>query len=97
MPQAQPYDNGHLESFNGSLQEELWEAELFHILAEARSKAESWLDWYNGQCPLQSLGYATHQECWRAGPTGAPDIFGPPPPIGRLVNCTHVNVNPTLS
>ena len=29
VPKAQPYDNGHLESFNGSLREELLDAELF--------------------------------------------------------------------
>jgi transposase InsO family protein len=44
VPKAQPYDNGHLESFNGSLRDELLDAELFHSLGEARTKVESWLN-----------------------------------------------------
>jgi putative transposase len=35
VPKAQPYDNGHLESFNGSLREGLLDAELFHSLEDA--------------------------------------------------------------
>lgn len=97
VPKAQPYDNGHLESFNGSLRDELLDAELFHTLGEARAKVENWLGWYNGERPHQSLGYATPQECWRAAPQGAPDIYGPPPPEERLANRSHVNFNPTLS
>lgn len=97
VPKGQPYDNGHLESFNGSLREELLDAELFHSLGEARVKVETWLAWYNGERPHQSLGYATPQECWEAAPQGAPDNFGPPPPEGRLGNRSHVSFNPTLS
>ena len=97
VPKAQPYDNGHLESFNGSLREELLDAELFHTLLEAQTRIESWLDWYNGERPHQSLGYATPKERWEAAPPGAPDICGPPPPAGRLAELSHVNVNPTLS
>jgi len=66
VPKAQPYDNGHLESFNGSLREELLDAELFHVLGEARSKVESWLCWYNGERPHQSLGYRTPLEVWES-------------------------------
>jgi len=47
VPKAQPYDNGRLERFNGSLRKELLNAELFHVLAETRIKVESWLCWYN--------------------------------------------------
>jgi putative transposase len=97
VPKAQPYDNGHLESFNGSLRDELLDAELFHSLGETRSKVESWLNWYNGERPHQSLGYATPQENWQAAPPGAPDIYGPPPTPGRLANRKHVNFNPSLS
>ena len=64
VPKAQPYDNGHLESFNGSLRDELLDAELFHVLGEAQSKIESWLNWYNGVRPHQSLGYRTPLEVW---------------------------------
>ena len=97
VPKAQPYDNGHLESFNGSLRGELLDAELFHVLGEARIKVESWLYWYNGERPHQSLGYATPQEYWEAAPPGAPDIYGPSPPAGRLAKRSHVCFNPTLS
>jgi putative transposase len=97
VPKGQPYDNGHLESFNGSLREELLAAELFQSLGEARVKVETWLCWYNRERPHQSLGYATPQECWEAAPPGAPDNFGPPPPAGRLGNRSHVSFNPTLS
>lgn len=97
VPKAQPYDNGHLESFNGSFRDELLDAELFHTLGEAQVKVANWLDWYNGERPHQSLGYATPRECWEAAPPGAPDIYGPPPPAGRLAESSHVYVNPTLS
>jgi hypothetical protein len=97
VPKAQPYDNGHLESFHGSLREELLDAELFHTSREAQSKVENWLGWYNGERPHQSLGYATPQECWQAIPPEAPDIYGPPPPPGRLAERSHDRVNPTLS
>jgi putative transposase len=97
VPKAQPYDNGHLESFNGSLRDELLEAELFDTLAEAQTKVATWLVWYNGERPHQGLGYATPRECWEAAPPGAPDKVGPPPPAGRLADPNHDHVNPTLS
>jgi putative transposase len=97
VPKAQPYDNGHLESFNGSFRDELLDAELFHTLGEAQVKVANWLGWYNGERPHQSLGYATPRECWEAAPPGASDIYGPPPPAGRLAGSTHGYVNPTLS
>lgn len=97
VPKAQPYDNGHLESFNGSLRDELLDAELFHTLLETQTKVERWLGWYNGERPHQGLGYATPQECWMAALQGAPDNFGPPPPGGRPAEQSHVHFNSTLS
>lgn len=97
VPKAQPYDNGHLESFHGSLRDELLDAELFHTLGEAQSKVSNWLAWYNDERPHQSLRYATPRECWQAAPPEAPDIYGPPPPPGRLAERSHVSINPTLS
>jgi putative transposase len=77
VPKAQPYDNGHLESFNGSLRDELLDAELFHVLGEARTKVEIWLFWYNGERPHQSLGYRTPLEVWEtAAPSGPPGRRG---------------------
>lgn len=89
VPKAQPYDNGHLESFNGSLRQELLDAELFHTLGEARLKVENWLAWYNGGRPHQGLGYATPQEWWQTALPGAPDRDGPPPPARLLGNRSH--------
>ena len=98
VPKGQPYDNGHLESFNGSLRDELLDAELFHSLGETRAKVETWLNWYNGERPHQSLGYRTPWQLWiEAAPQGAPYNCGPPPPGGRLANRTHATFNPTLS
>lgn len=98
VPKAQPYDNGHLESFHGSLREELLDAELFDTLAEARAKMASWLRWYNGERPHQSLGYRTPREVWETtAPLGAPVATLPPPPEGLLGNLSHVCFKPTLS
>ena len=98
VPKAQPYDNGHMESFHGSLREELLDAELFYSLEEARANVGNWLHWYNRERPHQSLGYRTPQEVWpEAARPGAPDQCSPPPPAGRLVNLNHDRVNPTLS
>jgi len=97
VPKAQPYDNGHLESFNGSLRDELLNAELFYALGEARAKMESWLHWYNGERPHQSLGYQTPLEVWETtAPLGAPVATLPPPPEG-LGNLSHGCFKPTLS
>ncbi|MDO9071503.1 MAG: integrase core domain-containing protein, partial [Deltaproteobacteria bacterium] len=98
VPKAQPYDNGHLESFNGSLRNELLDAELFYALGEARAKVESWLHWYNGERPHQSLGYQTPLEVWATtAPLGAPVATLPPPPEGLLGNLSHGCFKPTLS
>ena len=64
VPKAQPYDNGHLESFNGSLRDELLNAELFYAMGEARAKMENWLRWYNGERPHQSWDIGPR---WRSG------------------------------
>jgi len=98
VPKAQPYDNGHIESFHSSLREELLDAELFYYLEETRIKVRNWLNWYNRERPHQSLGYRTPGEVWpEAARPRAPDKVGPPPPAGRLANPNHDHVNPTLS
>jgi putative transposase len=90
VPKGQPFDNGHVESFHGSLRDELLDAELFHSLGEAQAKVENWLNWYNSERPHQSLGYRTPREVWEAAaPQGAPVSDGPPPPEGRLGMPSH--------
>lgn len=37
-----PWENGHVESFNGKLRDELLNGELFHMLHEARVIVEGW-------------------------------------------------------
>ena len=98
VPKAQPYDNGHMESFNGSLRDELLDAELFSALGEARTKMESWLYWYNGERPHQSLEYRAPLEVWETtAPLGAPVATLPPPPEGLLGKLSHGCFKPTLS
>jgi putative transposase len=90
VPKGQPFDNGHRESFHGSLRDELLNAELFHSLGEAQAKLAAWLNWYNAERPHQSLGYRTPRELWEAAaPQGAPVSYGPPPPEGRLGMPSH--------
>jgi putative transposase len=90
VPKGQPFDNGHMESFHGSLRDELLDAELFHSLGEAQTKVATWLHWYNSERPHQSLGYRTPREWWETvAPQGAPVSDGPPPPEGRLDITSH--------
>ena len=90
VPKGQPYDNGHLESFNGSFRDELLDAELFHSLGETRGKVAAWLDWYNRERPHQSLGYRSPLELWQtATPQRAPVAPLPPPSEGFLGNLNH--------
>jgi putative transposase len=90
VPKGQPFDNGHMESFHGSLREELLDAELFHSLGEAQANVATWLHWYNSERPHQSLGYRTPRERWEAAaPQRAPVNYGPPPPEGRLGVPSH--------
>ena len=90
VPKGQPFDNGHVESFHGSLRDELLDAELFHSLGEAQTKVARWLHWYNSERPHQSLGYRTPRERWEAAaPQGASVSYGPPPPEGRLGMPSH--------
>jgi putative transposase len=39
-PQGSPYENGHVESFNGKLRDELLNRELFDTLLEAQVLVE---------------------------------------------------------
>jgi hypothetical protein len=58
VPKGQHFDNGHVESFHGSLRDELLDAELFHSLGEAQAKVATWLHRYNSERPHQGLGTA---------------------------------------
>jgi putative transposase len=52
-----PWENGYIESFNGKLQDELLEREIFDTLLEAKVLIERWRCEYNTIRPHSSLGY----------------------------------------
>lgn len=52
-----PWENGHCESFNSKLRDELLNGEIFYSLAEARVAIEGWRQHYNTVRPHSSLGY----------------------------------------
>jgi len=52
-----PWENGYVESFNGTLRDELLNREIFYTLTEARVLIERWRNEYNTKRPHSSLGY----------------------------------------
>jgi transposase InsO family protein len=54
---GKPWQNGHVESFNGRLRDELLAGELLPTLAEARWLLERWQLDYNHRRPHSALGY----------------------------------------
>jgi putative transposase len=54
-----PWENAYIETFNGKLQDELLQGELFTSMVEARWLIERWRRAYNEERPHSSLEYAT--------------------------------------
>jgi len=54
-----PWQNGHVESFNGSLRDECLDRELMLSLAEARVLIEDYRRHYNEERPHGGIGYRT--------------------------------------
>lgn len=52
-----PWQNAYVESFNGTLRNELLDRELFGNLHEARVVIENWRRYYNQRRPHSALGY----------------------------------------
>ena len=52
-----PWENGTIESFNGTLRDELLEREAFDTLLEAKVLIERWRQHYNTIRPHSALGY----------------------------------------
>ncbi len=52
-----PWENGHNESFNGKLRDQLLNGEIFFTLGEARAVIEAWRRDYNHVRPHSSLTY----------------------------------------
>ena len=63
---GKPQQNGFIESFNGSLRDELLNEELFDSLADARRKLAIWRYDYNHVRPHSSLGNRTPAQARRA-------------------------------
>ena len=59
MSRDKPVQNGFCESFNGRMRDELLNETLFLSLAHARVEIAAWVEDYNRERPLSSLGYAT--------------------------------------
>lgn len=70
-----PWENGHVESFNARLRDELLNGEIFYSLREAEIVIESWRRHYNTVRPHASLGYR---------PTRPPRCSSQTSPLGRL-------------
>ncbi len=52
-----PWENGYDESFNGTLRDQLLNAEIFYTLRGAKVLLERWRRHYNQVRPHSSLGY----------------------------------------
>ena len=52
-----PWENGYVESFTGTLRDELLDREIFYTLTEAKSLIERWRRQYNSVRPHSALGY----------------------------------------
>ena len=63
---GKPQQNAFIESFNGSLRDELLNEELFDSLADARRKLAAWRYHYNNVRPHSSLGNRTPAQARRA-------------------------------
>ncbi|MFI0397048.1 IS3 family transposase [Paracoccus jiaweipingae] len=63
---GKPQQNAFVESFNGSLRDELLNEELFDSLDDARRKLALWRYDYNAVRPHSSLGNQTPQQARRA-------------------------------
>ena len=77
-----PWENGYTESFNGKLQDELLDRELFYSLREADVLIERWRRHHNTVRPHSALGYRPPAPeavlPWPAGPAYAPLWQGQP-------------------
>ena len=52
-----PWENGDVESFNGTLRDELLDREIFSTLTAAKVLIERWRRAYNTVRPHSALGY----------------------------------------
>jgi putative transposase len=72
-----PWQNGHVESFNGSLRDECLDRELMLSVAEARVLIEDYRCHYNEERPHGGIGYRTPVQARR-------EALGSSRPVGSL-------------
>ena len=77
---ASPWENGYVESFNGRLQDELLNGELFLSLDEARYVLDEWRLEYNHRRPHSGINWQTPAAFAAATLTGPPVGAPPLPP-----------------
>lgn len=70
-----PLHGAIIESFNGSLRDELLNEEIFDSLDDARCKLALWRYDYNTVRPHSSLGNKTPAEARRALASPEPEIY----------------------
>jgi putative transposase len=75
---GKPWQNGSVESFNGTFRSECLNREWFSNLREAKILIEQWRWEYNTQRPHSSLGYRTPAEVATEARTGGIQISGAP-------------------
>ncbi len=63
-------ENGHVESFHGSLRDECLDRELMLSVAEARVVIEDYRRHYNEERPHGGLGYRTPAQVFKEAQTG---------------------------
>lgn len=86
---GKPQQNGHNESFNGRLRDELLNETLFRSLPHARAVLEEWRRDYNEARPHSKLGWMTPRDYARTlcGPAG--DRAAQPGGSARTPLATH--------
>ena len=65
-----PWQNGHVESFHGSLRDECLDRELMLSVAEARVVIQDYRCHYNEERPHGGLGYRTPRQAFVEAPAG---------------------------
>jgi len=80
-----PWENGHIESFHGKIQDECLKREIFGNRAEARVVIGTYRCEYNQQRPHSSLGYQTPEEfAARALPALRPTASAPSEHVNNI-------------
>ena len=71
-----PWENDYVESFNGTLRDELLNREIFYTVTEAKILIERWRREYNTVRPHSALGYRPP----------APEVISPAPLSGLMMS-----------